>query len=202
MNRLTDCELVERYNAGEKRAADVLLRRHRGIAYWVASEYPSGWYTHDDLEQEGLIAISKAIGDYEPDAGLSLRNFLFLCVRRQIISALKKASRGKHSPLNGAVNFEWKSTTDGSAMTLFDVLPGPASLDPLSQIISKEQMAELYNFFAGRLSEMESDSIRLRLEGYDYEEIAEAIGVSCKSVDNALMRARQKLAAHMQLSAA
>ena len=153
----------------------------------------------DDLIQEGLVGLYKAIRDYRSDRESSFRNFAELCITRQIITAVKTATRNKHTPLNDYVSFS--ATPAGAAdgePTLDEVLPGPTRHDPVNQVISSEELRSLVACLSTVLSELESRVLSLYLDGHSYTEIGERIGCDCKTVDNALQRVKRKVGAHLQ----
>jgi RNA polymerase sporulation-specific sigma factor len=152
----------------------------------------------DDIIQEGLVGLYKAIRDFRSDRESSFRNFAELCITRQIITAVKTATRNKHTPLNGYVSF---SSTPAGAMdgepTLDEVLPGSAIWDPVNQVISSEELRSLVDCLSTVLSDLESRVLSLYLDGYSYTAIGEQLDCDCKTVDNALQRVKRKVGAHL-----
>src|SRR6185312_888666 len=152
-----------------------------------------------DLIQEGLVGLYKAVRDYRSDRESSFRNFAELCITRQIITAVKTATRNKHSPLNQYVSFS--STPSGatgeSEPTLDEMLPGSTVHDPVNQVISSEELRSLVACLSTVLSELESHVLGLYLDGHSYTAIGERLGCDCKTVDNALQRVKRKVGAHL-----
>jgi RNA polymerase sporulation-specific sigma factor len=152
----------------------------------------------DDLIQEGLLGLYKAVRDYRTDRESSFRNFAELCITRQIITAVKTATRNKHTPLNQYVSFSQSPAAAGdSDSTLDEVLPGPTASDPVNQVIATEELASLVTCLSGVLSELESRVLSLYLDGYSYEVIAERLDCDTKTVDNALQRVKRKVGTHL-----
>jgi RNA polymerase sporulation-specific sigma factor len=148
--------------------------------------------------QEGLVGLYKAVRDYRTDRESSFRNFAELCITRQIITAVKTASRNKHAPLNRYVSFS--NTPAGGAEpepTLDEILPGPTAHDPINQAISSEELRALIACLSSVLSELESRVLGLYLDGYSYQDIGEKLGCEAKTVDNALQRVKRKVGSHI-----
>ena len=140
----------------------------------------------------------KAIRDYRSDRESSFRNFAELCITRQIITAVKTASRNKHAPLNQYVSFaQSPAGAIDSETTLEEVLPGPGSEDPSERVIATEELQSLVSCLSSVLSELESQVLSLYLDGHSYTAIGEQIDCDCKTVDNALQRVKRKVGAHL-----
>ena len=147
-------------------------------------------------KRQGLY---KAIRDYRSERESSFRNFAELCITRQIITAVKTATRNKHTPLNQYVSFSASpasSAVEGDP-TLDEVIPGPSVNDPISQVISSEELQSLVGCLSTALSELESRVLSLYLDGNSYEAIGERLGCDAKTVDNALQRVKRKVGAHL-----
>lgn len=197
---LDDTYLVALAKQGGSDAYDRLVRRYRGFVRLKASSYFLLGGDPEDLIQEGLVGLYKAIRDFRSDRESSFRNFAELCITRQIITAVKTASRNKHAPLNQYVSFaQTPATTAGSESdaTLEDVLPGPGSEDPSEQVIASEELGALVSCLSGVLSELESRVLSLYLDGNPYEVIGERLECDTKTVDNALQRVKRKVANHL-----
>ena len=152
----------------------------------------------DDLIQEGLVGLYKAIRDYRTDRESSFRNFAELCITRQIITAVKTASRNKHAPLNQYVSFAQSPAAAGDGeTTLEELLPGPISDDPVDRVIASEELQSLVSCLGHVLSDFESDVLSLYLDGLSYEVVAERLESDNKAVDNALQRVKRKLGTHL-----
>src|SRR4051812_7272182 len=197
---LEDLQLVLRARNGDQLALDALIRRYTGFVRLKASSYFLAGGESDDLVQEGLIGLYKAVRDFKADKETSFRSFAELCVTRQIITAIKTATRFKHSPLNSYVSFSHTPAgqeSDGDC-TLGDALPGPSVDDPSVCVISTEELQSLVFTLGSGLSSLEADALKLYLEGESYEEMAERLGCDTKTIDNALQRVKRKVLAHQQ----
>jgi RNA polymerase sporulation-specific sigma factor len=194
-----DLRLVLRARNGDSVAMDALLRRYTGFVRLKASSYFIAGGDSDDLIQEGLVGLYKAVRDFRTDKETSFRSFAELCITRQIITAIKTATRFKHAPLNTYVSFSHTPAgqEDGDC-TLGDALPGPAVDDPAICVISTEELQSLVFCLGTGLSPLESDALRLYLEGNSYEEMAEGLGCDTKTIDNALQRVKRKVLQHQQ----
>jgi RNA polymerase sporulation-specific sigma factor len=195
---LDDHYLVALAKRGSADAYDKLVRRYRGFVRLKSSSYFLLGGDGEDLIQEGLVGLYKAIRDYRTDRESSFRNFAELCITRQIITAVKTASRNKHAPLNQYVSFAQTPAAAGeSESTLEDVLPGPISDDPADRVIATEELSSLVACLSSVLSELESEVLSLYLDGYSYEVIGERLECDTKTVDNALQRVKRKVATHL-----
>jgi RNA polymerase sigma-H factor len=194
-----DLRLVLRARNGDSAAMDALLRRYTGFVRLKASSYFIAGGESDDLIQEGLVGLYKAVRDFRSDKDTSFRSFAELCITRQIITAIKTATRFKHAPLNTYVSFSHTPAgqEDGDC-TLGDALPGPGVDDPAVCVISTEELQSLVFCLGTGLSPLESDALRLYLEGNSYEEMAEGLGCDTKTIDNALQRVKRKVLQHQQ----
>ncbi len=197
---LEDLQLVLRVRNGDKRAVELLISRYAGFVRLKASSYFLAGGDGDDLFQEGLVGLFKAVRDFRPDKETSFRSFAELCVTRQIITAIKTATRYKHAVLNNYVSFSHTPAgqdADGEC-TLGDALPGPAVDDPAVCVISTEELESLVLCLGTGLSKLESDALRLYLEGSSYEQMAETLGCDTKTIDNALQRVKRKILNHQR----
>jgi RNA polymerase sporulation-specific sigma factor len=196
---LADLQLVMRARNGDQKALDELIRRYSGFVRLKASSYFLAGGDAEDLIQEGLIGLYKAVRDFSPEKS-SFRSFAELCVTRQIITAIKTATRFKHAPLNTYVSFSHTPAgqeSDGDC-TLGDALPGPSVDDPSVCVISTEELQSLVFTLGTGLSKLEADALKLYLEGESYETMADELGCDTKTIDNALQRVKRKVLAHQQ----
>jgi RNA polymerase sporulation-specific sigma factor len=197
---LEDLQLVLKARNGDQGALDQILRRYTGFVRLKASSYFLAGGDAEDLVQEGLIGLYKAVRDFRSDKETSFRSFAELCVTRQIITAIKTATRYKHAPLNTYVSFS--HTPSGQdpegECTLGDALPGPSVNDPSVVVISSEELQSLVFTLGTGLSKLEADALRLYLEGSSYEEMAEELGCDTKTIDNALQRVKRKIQTHQR----
>jgi RNA polymerase sporulation-specific sigma factor len=194
---LEDLQLVIRARNGDQVALDALIRRYTGFVRLKASSYFLAGGESDDLIQEGLIGLYKAVRDFRADKETSFRSFAELCITRQIITAIKTATRFKHAPLNTYVSFsQTPAGQDDGECTLGDALPGPGVDDPAVCVISTQELESLVFCLGTGLSPLESDALRYYLEGNSYEEMAELLGCDTKTIDNALQRVKRKVLQH------
>src|SRR5712691_1631814 len=195
---LEDLQLVLKARNGRQDAHDELLRRYAGFVRLKASSYFLAGGDAEDLVQEGLIGLCKAVRDFRPDKETSFRSFAELCVTRQIITAIKTATRFKHAPLNTYVSFSHTPAgqdPDGEC-TLGDALPGSHVNDPAVCVISTEELQSLVGCLGTTLSSLESAALRLYLEGSSYEDMADELACDTKTIDNALQRVKRKILQH------
>jgi len=197
--RVEDGFLIALAKQGHADAYDKIVRRYYGFVRLKASSYFLAGGDSDDLIQEGLVGLYKAVRDYRTDRESSFRNFAELCITRQIITAVKTATRNKHTPLNQYVSFS--STPAGSSgdnePTLDEMLPGSTVHDPVNQVISSEELRALVACISTVLSELESRVLGLYLDGHSYEEVGRRLSCDCKTVDNALQRVKRKVGQHL-----
>jgi RNA polymerase sporulation-specific sigma factor len=195
----SDEELVAMAKNGDKEAVVRLLQRYHYFVRLKANSYFLAGGDGEDLMQEGYIGLYKAIRDYEYGRSTSFRSFAELCVTRQIITAIKTASRQKHLPLNTYVSFSHSpSSADFDTRTLADILPSSRTTDPVQQVISSEEVESLTDCLTRMLSPLESRVLKFYLEGNSYEDIATQIGHDTKTVDNALQRIKRKVTVHLE----
>jgi RNA polymerase sporulation-specific sigma factor len=195
---LEDLQLVMKARNGSQDALDAVLRRYSGFVRLKASSYFLAGGDGDDLVQEGMIGLYKAVRDFRADKETSFRSFAELCVTRQIITAIKTATRFKHAPLNTYVSFSHTPAGQESEgeCTLGDALPGSHVNDPSVCVISTEELQSLVFALGSGLSQLESEALRLYLDGNSYEEMAELLGCDTKTIDNALQRVKRKILSH------
>ncbi len=195
---LEDLQLVIKARNGSQGALDQLMRRYHGFVRLKASSYFLAGGDADDLIQEGMIGLYKAVRDFRHDKETSFRSFAELCVTRQIITAIKTATRFKHAPLNTYVSFSHTPAGQDNEgeCTLGDALPGPAVNDPSVCVISTEELQSLVGCLGSALSSLEAEALRRYLDGSSYEQMAEVLGCDTKTIDNALQRVKRKILAH------
>ena len=200
--RVEDYYLIALAKQGHTEAYDQIVRRYYGFVRLKASSYFLAGGDADDLIQEGLVGLYKAVRDYRTDRESSFRNFAELCITRQIITAVKTATRNKHTPLNQYVSFSSTPAGAGDDVpTLDQMLPGPTVHDPVNQVISSEELRSLVGCLSTALSELESRVLGLYLDGYSYEQVGERLDCDTKTVDNALQRVKRKVGAHLRARA-
>jgi RNA polymerase sporulation-specific sigma factor len=195
-----DHYLIALAKQGKADAYDRIVRRYYGFVRLKASSYFLIGGDSEDLIQEGLVGLYKAIRDYRSDRESSFRNFAELCITRQIITAVKTATRNKHTPLNSYVSFSQAPAASGDdgEPTIADVLPGSTVHDPVNQVISTEEVHALVSCITSVLSDLESRVLSLYLDGRSYEDVGEHLGCDTKTVDNALQRVKRKVGLHLE----
>ncbi len=191
LSSLEDEEVVRRARAGSTQATEFLLGKYRPFVEVKARSYYLSGAEQDDVVQEGMIGLYKAIRDYRDDRQAHFRSFAELCVTRQIISAIKSATRHKHSPLSDYVSLQRPVGEEGEGC-LGDLIADQSGVDPERVVIQREFAQCLYGDALCDLSEFEHDVLRGYLDGRSYEVMAGNSGRPVKAVDNALQRAKRK----------
>ena len=193
-----DEELVGRARAGDEAALEELLLRHRALVRARARAHFLVGADQDDLVQEAMIGLYLAVRAFDPQAGSSFRTFADVCVSRQVVTAIRAATRRKHGPLNDYVSLHGPAPAAGEGeRTLADVLPAPAAADPAEQLVGAEAVEALRVHVDRALSDLEVEVLRLHVDGVGYREIAQRLHRGARSIDNALQRVRRKVADHL-----
>jgi RNA polymerase sporulation-specific sigma factor len=197
---VSDEDLVERYQHGDTTAMEILLARYRDFPRAKARSYYLVGADRDDLIQEGLIGLYKAVRDYQRGNNATFRTFADVCITRQILTAVKTATRHKHGPLNSGISLATPmSVSDDPDRVLADVLEAPrSSSDPAELVISNEGVSSIKVAFIGSLSRFEAEVLSLYLGGISYQEIGERLSRHVKAIDNALQRIKKKLELHIR----
>lgn len=198
---LTDEELVSLVHNGDTEALDFLITKFRAVVRMKARSYFLIGADREDIIQEGMIGLYKGIRDYRGEKLSSFRAFAELCIVRQIITAIKTATRQKHIPLNSYISLDKPIYDEESDRTLLDVLAGGVLDDPEELIINREEFSYLEGKMEEVLSGLEREVLSLYLEGETYQEISEKLNRHVKSIDNALQRVKRKLERHLQVDA-
>ena len=192
-NEMADEEVVSLSRQGNMYAMEAILNRYKGFVASKARPYFLIGGNHEDMIQEGMIGLYKAVRDYLPDKQASFRSFAEICITRQMITAIKTATRQKHQPLNSYVSLSRPAYDENSDQTLADVVLGSSCMNPEELIINKESYDACEAAISKALSKLEHKILSLYLQGKSYQEISEQIGKSPKSIDNALQRVKRKL---------
>lgn len=195
---LGDEEVVAFARDGDDVALEYLIQKYRNFVRAKARSYFLIGADREDIIQEGMIGLYKAIRDFRADKLASFRAFAELCITRQIITAIKTATRQKHIPLNSYVSLNKPLYDDESDRTLEDVLAGNKVTDPEELVISREEFLDIEKKMSEFLSELEWSVLMLYLEGKSYQEIAEQLSRHVKSIDNALQRVKRKLERYLE----
>ena len=190
---LSDEEIVDIYQRENNHfATDYIVQRYKNFVRSKARSYFLMGADKEDIIQEGMIGLYKATRDYNRDREVSFKSFAELCITRQIISAIKGASRQKHIPLNSYISLN-KPAYDDSERTLIEVLETEKNLDPEEVVINREQYALIKEVMEAVLSPLEWDALRGYMDAKSYQEMAEEHHRSIKSIDNALQRVKKKM---------
>ncbi|MBE7042146.1 MAG: RNA polymerase sporulation sigma factor SigH [Ruminococcaceae bacterium] len=192
-NEMADEEVVSLSQQGNMYAMEAILNRYKGFVASKARPYFLIGGNHEDMIQEGMIGLYKAVRDYLPDKQASFRSFAEICITRQMITAIKTATRQKHQPLNSYVSLSRPAYDENSDQTLADVVLGSSCMNPEELIINKESYDACEAAISKALSKLEHKILGLYLQGKSYQEISEQIDKSPKSIDNALQRVKRKL---------
>ncbi|MBS3873738.1 MAG: RNA polymerase sporulation sigma factor SigH [Firmicutes bacterium] len=186
-------DIVESAKQGSTYALEYLMNKYRSFVRAKAKSYFLVGADRDDITQEGMIGLYKAIRDFRSDKLSSFRAFAELCITRQIITAIKTATRQKHIPLNSYVSLNKPIYDEESDRTLLDVLSGSKITDPEELMIHQEEFRDIESRMGELLSGLECQVLRFYLDGKSYQEIAEDLDRHVKSIDNALQRVKRKV---------
>ena len=199
LTELTDLELVARFQSGCQDSLQVMITRYRRFARAKARSYFLVGADHDDVEQEALIGLYKAARDFRPEHQSSFRAFAELCITRQIITAIKTATRQKHQALNQYVSISGSRHGDESHERTVEELihVNRHDTDPADRVVADERFGVMRDRLAEVLSDLEVDVLTLYVEGKSYQEIGDHLGRHVKSIDNALQRIKRKLEVHL-----
>jgi RNA polymerase sporulation-specific sigma factor len=199
LQAMTDPELVLAARNEQDSALEFLLNKYKNLVRMKARTYFLVGADWDDLVQEGMIGLYKAIRDYQDDKQSSFRAFAELCITRQIITAIKTATRQKHGPLNSYVSLNRPvAFDDESDRLLMDLISTVQIADPIDLVISGEEMHNMQVSFGEILSDFEAQVLKLYIDGKSYQEIADDLNRHIKSIDNALQRVKRKIELHLK----
>jgi RNA polymerase sporulation-specific sigma factor len=197
-HELVDEELVDHAKGGDDRAAEFLIAKYRNFVRVKAKAYFLIGADREDIIQEGMIGLYKAIRDFRRDKLSSFRAFAELCITRQIITAIKTATRQKHIPLNSYISLNKPIYDEDSDRTLLDVISSIKVSDPEELVINQEASATMRERIRKNLSELECKVLTAYLEGKSYQEMANELNRHVKSIDNALQRVKRKLERNLE----
>lgn len=194
-----DEQVVELVHNGNSEALDYLITKYRNFVRAKARSYFLIGADREDIIQEGMIGLYKAIRDFKEDKLTSFKAFAELCITRQIITAIKTATRQKHIPLNSYVSLDKPIFDEESDRTLMDVISGAKVMDPEELFINQEEFDDIEVKMGEILSDLERKVLVLYLDGKSYLEISEELNRHVKSIDNALQRVKRKLERYLEL---
>jgi RNA polymerase sporulation-specific sigma factor len=198
MAGVNDEDIVSRARTGDARAADLLMLRYRPLVENKAKAFYLIGADHDDVVQEGMIGLYKAIRDFRCDRRAKFRPFAELCVTRQIITAVKTATRQKHFPMNGYVSLNQSLSGEEGDGTLVDVLADADGVNPEDQLFGGTVPRNLRDAVRHLLSDLEAKVLECYLEGKSYREMSRELACRAKSIDNALQRIKRKIHSYLQ----
>lgn len=193
LEMLDDEELIHLIHQEDNHALDFLINKYRSIVQGKAQAYFLIGADREDIVQEGMIGLYKAIRDFDKNKLSSFKAFAELCITRQIITAIKTATRQKHSPLNSYVSLDKPIFDKESDSTLIDVIAGTKSVNPEELLMNQEKLGDMERKLSELLSGFEKEVLHLYLDGCSYHEISLKINRHEKSIDNALQRVKKKL---------
>ena len=194
LKKLTDEQLVELAQKGDSDAEELLLTNNKDKVLSRAALYYIIGGDRDDVVQEGMIGLVKAIRSYKADTGVSFSSFAYTCITHQIITAIRAASRAKHSPLNDALSLDQPVIWDVNMYnTLADVIPAGEDSDPEYVAIKTELLKRVFDQENANFSKLEHATIKYLTQGKSYREIADLMGKTPKQIDNTIQRIRAKL---------
>jgi len=195
---MADEQIVDHARLGDRIAEEYLINKYKNFVRAKARSYFLIGADREDIIQEGMIGLYKAIRDFKSDKLASFRAFAELCITRQIITAIKTATRQKHIPLNSYVSLNKPIYDEESDRTLLDVLSGNKVTDPEELVISREEFVDIESKMGEFLSELEREVLSAYLDGKSYQEIAQELNRHVKSIDNALQRVKRKLERYIE----
>jgi RNA polymerase sporulation-specific sigma factor len=196
---MEDESLVELVHEGDSAALEYLINKYKNFVRAKARSYFLIGADREDIIQEGMIGLYKAIRDFKEDKLSSFKAFAELCITRQMITAIKTATRQKHIPLNSYVSLDKPIYDEESDRTLMDVICGTKVTDPEELIINQEEFDDIEVKMGEILSDLERKVLMLYLDGRSYQEISVDLDRHVKSIDNALQRVKRKLERYLEL---
>lgn len=191
----SDTALIERCHAGDSAAVDILLEKYKYLVRKKARTLYLIGGENDDLIQEGMIALFKAVRDFDPSKERSFAGYAEVCIENALYNVIKGANRLKNSPLNSYISLytPLDSSENASRETLADTLLPNELMNPEDILIEQENVTDIQSAIKKRLSRFEKEVVELYIDGCDYHQIAEKLGKSAKSIDNALQRIKKKM---------
>lgn len=198
MHILTDEQLVRMAQEGSETAEEILIEKYKGLVKNKAKTYYITGADSEDVVQEGMIGLFKAIRSFDADKQAAFKTFADTCVNSQILSAIKKANRKRHRPLNESVSLNKEVDDEKQDISVGDILQASMDNDPEALLLLQEVVDYLKAYDSGLFSKFEREVWVEKLKGRNYLEIAEQLGRSPKSVDNAIQRIKKKIVAYLE----
>ncbi len=192
-----ETQLLLRARAGDDDAVTQLLDRYRVLARSKTRSYFLLGADREDVVQEGMIGLYKAIRDFDESRGVPFRSFAEMCVTRQVLTAVRSGTRLKHAPLNSSVSLDQPVEAGTESASLGELIPAALSSDPAATVVSADEMRALQRHFEEVLSDLEQQVLQHHMEGKSYDEIAAVMQRHVKAIDNALQRIKRKLQGHL-----
>ena len=194
---LTDEQLIVMAREGSETAQEILIEKYKGLVSALAKSYFIVGADKDDVVQEGMIGLFKAIQKFDPEREASFKTFADTCITSQILSAIKTANRKKHQPLNESISID-KETEEDEEITIADSLKAPGDADPEALLIFNEASGILTEGKSDILSDFEKKVLLEKFEGFNLNEIALHLDKTPKQIDNAIQRAKKKIIAYLE----
>nr|MBP3681485.1 RNA polymerase sporulation sigma factor SigH [Clostridia bacterium] len=191
-NELSDEEVIKLIKSGDKNALDYIMNKYKEVVNIRVSKYFIIGAEKEDIVQEGLIGLYKAIKSFDTEKENSFKTFANLCIERQLITAIKTSNRQKHMPLNSYLSLNMSAYEDDEADTVIDVFDSSLIEDPLETLTKKEYYMDIENAIDKSLSNFEKKVLNRFAKGESYVQIADKLNAPVKSIDNAIQRIRKK----------
>ena len=198
-DKMSDEELIEIIKSGDKNAQEYLIDKYKDLVNMKVGKYFMIGSERDDIVQEGLIGLYKAIKSYSDDKKNSFKTFANMCIERQLITAIKSSNRQKHMPLNSYLSLNTKAYEDDEESNILDVFDSHQVEDPLDTITKKEYYETVEKAIDESLSDFEKQVLKRYIQGESYVQIAEKLDSPVKSVDNAIQRIRKKASKNIEV---
>jgi RNA polymerase sporulation-specific sigma factor len=200
-SNMEDEEVLTYVNAGCRQGMEYLIEKYKPLVRAKARSYFLVGADREDIVQEGMIGLFKAVRDYKPEKQIPFKAFADICITRQVITAVKAATRQKHIPLNSYVSLNKKVFDEDSDKYLIEVIEEASVTNPEELLISKEEICFIESLVIELLSPFEKEVLRKYLSGITYQEIAKQLNKPVKSIDNALQRLKKKIEKKLQKKA-
>ena len=196
---LTDEQLVLMAREGSETAEEILIEKYKGLVRAKAKAYFIAGAEAEDVVQEGMIGLMKAVRSFDEGREASFKTYAGTCINNQILKAIRKAEREKNQPLNDAISLDNRLREKDDDLTIGDIIKGSMFDEPEEKVIYEDTLERLGNISRQIFSPLESEVLRAKIAGKNYQEIAEELGKSPKTIDNALQRIRKKIMAFLEM---
>ncbi|MBP3255806.1 MAG: RNA polymerase sporulation sigma factor SigH [Clostridia bacterium] len=198
-DKMSDEDLIDIIKSGDKNALDYLIEKYKDLVNMKVGKYFMVGSEREDIVQEGLIGLYKAVKCYSPDKQNSFKTFANMCIERQLITAIKSSNRQKHMPLNTYLSLNTKAYEDDEESNMLDIFDSHQVEDPLETITKQEYYKTVEKAIDESLSDFEKQVLNRYMKGESYNQIAEKLDTPVKSVDNAIQRIRKKATKNMDV---